>query len=770
MEYLAVDAVSHKPARRERPGYVFSVMPARANLASLCFALLVSCGGGDAPGEEGEAAAAGDESVCGASNPMETPLPGVSERLLTLAYWTEHTENLDEPLLSTDEVRAHNLALSDDPDIGLPISRASLGGQPDAARLAREVDQRLDYIRAKLTDGTYVDAAGARVNVEALRSVPLELRAEIRVALDPIQVRCAPRVEGLFKVPVDPDFDRNNCSTIRTQEPLVRLMRWPNGMWLARSRYTLGWIPGDAPLSAPITDALRDELLSGALVRAAQNTRLRSDDGAELEVARGTLLATTRGEADAIVFADARGAHRGRRSSSFVDVSRPLTRRAFLEEAFARVSRPYGWGGHQGGLDCSRFVMDVLATFGLEMPRHSARQAAAGTYAIDVSEIEQPDSRQRLIDAAAERGIVLLHFPGHIMIYLGRDGEGTPRVIHAFSEYLEPCEDASSAEGGETIRRVDEVTVSDLTLGANTSRGSFLERITDVVILGTRVGPGLSGIAVPREPAPVAMPGADDACDDSLAVRVFRSPERPNPRQPLRVFVTATEELGPMQLALFDPGGERHVPDPRRTGGPPHMVWAEIENPQAGRWTAVLGDGEHIAACERLTVSPYRPRAEPPDPTYVWRPRFRWEADTEALFSGFVEQLFDYPIEDELTWPNLSVLLADRSRNILFNHFSQNEEEDIPLQTRLRGPARTSCARTSRGRWGCRSAIACAHAADTGSFRDARSCCRPNGSTNRRRACRRFGGSSTRRSSARCTRRQGARIRRTRRPRSTRFR
>ncbi|MCA9604576.1 MAG: hypothetical protein KC619_03215, partial [Myxococcales bacterium] len=267
---------------------------------------------------------------------------------------------------------------------------------------------------------------------------------------------------------------------------------------------------------------------------------------------------------------------------------------------------------------------------------------------------------------------------GHIMLYLGRDAAGTPMAIHSFSEYLEPCA-AEGGEGEETLRRVDRVTVSDLTLGRDTSRRSFLERLERIVVLGQRVGPGLIGTATARAATPPDVPPAP-RCDDSLDVRVFHSPERPNPSQPLRVFVTSTRELGPMQLSLIDPEGHRHTPQLRRLGGPPFTFVAEMPRPRDGRWTVVLGDGPNVAACELLHVSRYPPQADRVDPEVVWEPRFRWEADTEALFSAFVEALFDFPIEEELTWPNLSVLLENPRQNILFNHFGQNEEERIPLR------------------------------------------------------------------------------------------
>jgi hypothetical protein len=645
---------------------------------------LVACGGTTSAGPSGEPTPNGSDgaSLCPATAPAPDPLPGIEPEHLTLTYWLERSAelgDLDAPLLTPAQIATHDRAMTADTENGLPIDRGSLLSAPDPARLEREVRQRLAYLREKIGSGEYVDSAGARLApaaAAAFADATLTVALELRVATGNVELRCGPRTEGLYKVPVDAVFDRNNCSTVRPQEPLQILMRWPNGMRLARTRYSIGWIDDDAPLSAPVSGDAAGRLLTGATLRAPSGTRLTAADGASSTLATDALLST---DAEGrVLFADASGVHAAP-ATGLAATARPLTRRAVLEEAFRRLDQPYGWGGNDGGLDCSRFVMDVLETFGLELPRHSGRQAVSGTYTIELAaeghEIEDAGERERLIDAAARQGIVLLHFPGHIMLYLGRDAGGTQRVIHAFSEYVEPCE----TEGDEILRRVDRVTVTDLAMGAGSSRRSFLERLTQIVILGQQVGPELIGVASPRASVPVVIPETR-ACEDSLDVRVFRSPEQPNVRQPLRVFVTSTRELGPAELAFVDADGHRHTPSTRRLGGPPFTYWAEIERPSAGRWRVALGDGANVAACETVTVSPYPARPEVVQPEVVWTPRFRWEADTEALYSAFVEQLFDYPIDEELTWPNLSVLLQDRSRNILFDHFGRNEEARIPLQ------------------------------------------------------------------------------------------
>ena len=107
------------------------------------------------------------------------------------------------------------------------------------------------------------------------------------------------------------------------------------------------------------------------------------------------------------------------------------------------------------------------------------------------------NERERLLlmDAAARRGIVLLHFPGHIMLYLGRTEAGQPMALHAFAEYMQPCDAEVQKQTGrsETLMMVDRLTVSNLELGRGSSRRSFLERITHLTILGQSAGTALRG-------------------------------------------------------------------------------------------------------------------------------------------------------------------------------------------------------------------------------------------------------------------------------------
>lgn len=564
---------------------------------------------------------------CPVTQPAPRPLPNVNPARETLSYWLERASeagDLDEVLMNREAIRIHNLALRT-ADAGKPLGQVDLLDAVDRGALLAQVNERLAYMNARGSAGTYVDGNDqplSRValgDFETVETLPAAA-PEWRLAKGLISLRCGPSARGLYTSPPDPDFDRNVCSTIRSGEPLQLLGRWSNGMWLARTPYALGWINSDAPLSEPMTQATIASILQGR--------------------------------------------------------ERPLSRRALLEAAFAFLGGKYGWAGRGGGHDCSRFLLDLFSQFGIELPRHSGRQAFAGTFSIDVSTLDNNQEKLLLIEASARRGIVLLQLPGHIMLYLGKTEDGVPMVMHAFSEFLTQCPHGE----GEIVNRTDEIAVSDLSLGAGTSRTDFLNRITRIAVFGKSPGAELAGSATLRPPAPAVFP-PKRKCDDTTRTAIFRSPSRPHPGQPLRVVMTASDDPESATLAVRDPNGRVHSPEVHRLGAPPFTQWVELAAPMPGKWMAVLADGPQILACEQITVFRHpaerQPRTEA-QPT--WQPRWRWEEDTENLFAAFVEQLFIEPSDPEQTWPDLKTLTHDPARNLLYDHRFVGEDQELELK------------------------------------------------------------------------------------------
>ena len=590
-------------------------------LAAFAAVVCVSCVScrDDAP------ATADRDPNCPEVRQVEPPLTNVAPEHERLEYWLTRAEtygDLDTPLLGPEDVQRHDLALRE-PANGEPLGHADLSVPVDEGALLVQVGERLEYLRAKVRDGALVDAKGKALGTDALSSFEppdgLELLQQWRLSKELKPLRCGPYSEGLYHAPVDLDFDRNRCSTIRPGEVVQLLARWPNGLYLARTPYALGWVD--------------DEDLSGPLSVESLQEKLRAPD------------------------------------------PQPFTRRALLTEAFSLLGAPYGWGGKDGGYDCSRFLLELFGRFGIDLPRHSTRQAKAGTFSVDVSKVQDLNEKRLLLEAAARRGVALLHFPGHIMMYLGTTEEGVPMVMHAFSEYLTPCD----GTGLETVNRVDRVAISDLSLGERSSRTDFLSRTTHITVIGRTPGPALTANAVLRPSAPAVRP--EGACRDSQGNAIFPSPRRPHAVQPLRVIATSERDPGIVALVLYGPNGERVNAEEHLLDGPPFSRFVEIAQPTPGNWIAVLGEGDRTLACHRFVVTARAPHATRRQPTGpAWATTRQWSRSTENLYSAFIEQLFRDPAGEDMTWTQLQEVIGDSERNLLYDYRLQGEDARLSLK------------------------------------------------------------------------------------------
>jgi hypothetical protein len=534
---------------------------------------------------------------CPAQAAASPLLPGVTAEHRSAAYWLARAADADEVLMSPQEIATLNRALAGAPE--------ELRGQRDlrqpvvAAEIAAQVAARLSWLRERFERGEFLAARPDVAQWLALPDPLPEVRPELRVTLAPVQFFCAPSAEP-FRA-AEGRSDRNHCSLARPQELVQLLAPWPGGLVLARTSYTWGWVRAGGPWSPPLPAPLIDAYASGpfAMVAPAAVPALAAAGGDRVRLP----LAPQR--ADAVLVASAAGfATVAAAPAALSPVPRPLTRRAVLEQAFRHLDATYGWGGEGGGHDCSSLLMDLFASFGLALPRHSGRQAQAGTYRLDVSAASESE-RLAVLDAAQESGIVLLEFPGHIMLYLGRDHRDRPMVLHAFADYLSPC-----PGGGETVHVVDRVQVSDLELGRGSSRRAFIERLRHITVFGKGPPAALAGAAVQRPPVQPVRPSAR-SCRRAGSERLWISPAQVVRARPVRAVAALARDPGPVALLFFDPLGRVHAPANLRLGGPPHGYVAEAVAATPGWWTAVLGDGDRIEACRRFEVLRQAP-AQPP--------------------------------------------------------------------------------------------------------------------------------------------------------------
>jgi hypothetical protein len=179
--------------------------------------------------------------------------------------------------------------------------------------------------------------------------------------------------------------------------------------------------------------------------------------------------------------------------------------------------------------------------------------------------------------------------------------------------------------------------------------------------------------AAARSPAEAAS----DACGDAAELTVLPSPLAPWKGAPLRVMVVAEKPVEGV-LSLIAPDGSVAAKSSDRHGAAPYSWFAEVAAPAAGTWHATLTRGHAPAECSPVTrdivVSARKPEPLRTPSGSFWQVRSSWNSTSEALFSAWIEKLFDAPPDQDLSWKVWHEVLRDRSRNFLFNYLGRDED------------------------------------------------------------------------------------------------
>ncbi len=145
-----------------------------------------------------------------------------------------------------------------------------------------------------------------------------------------------------------------------------------------------------------------------------------------------------------------------------------LTGREILNQAFKMLGERYGWGGLYNRRDCSRFVQDIFASFGLVLPRDAWAQEMLGS---KNKILFEGNSEERKVQLRSLRPGNPLYMPGHTLIYLGQDN-GRFFAIHDGAGYKDSKGKKISVHG---------VFVVDLSLRTMNSDKSYLELLTSAL-------------------------------------------------------------------------------------------------------------------------------------------------------------------------------------------------------------------------------------------------------------------------------------------------
>jgi disulfide bond formation protein DsbB len=164
----------------------------------------------------------------------------------------------------------------------------------------------------------------------------------------------------------------------------------------------------------------------------------------------------------------------------------------------------------------------------------------------------------------------------------------------------------------------------------------------------------------------VGVAQAATPCGQSDTVRIWTAPLAARPGARLEVVAVAIDgELA--ELLVTDPMGRRSKLAAVRGGGPPWSLRGALASPDSGRYRIEAKRAGRVVACTEVVVGGGAGN----------RGSGMWDVETQAFYAAWVEQLFDAPPEQPLSFPSLAPLLRDPARNFLHGYLGKNEESGL---------------------------------------------------------------------------------------------
>ncbi len=419
-------------------------------------------------------------------------LPGVGQDMKRPGFWIARQQSPDKIVLNPQQIEAFNLQLIENLKFIKDISRfpASMSGnefKKSQTEIIKSLRCQNLYLAGHSRAGdNFYRAIERNINLE---SVPGDIPVRFGFISSFANQRIIPTGEGLCEKPIDTDFDQLQNSGLDIGTPVAALHRSRDSKWYyVESPLSGGWVEADKIAFCELKEMESYARDHKPIVVTSRKADIYLDPEFKEYygyVRMGAALAAG-GKSDTHVaevivpLRENTGTASIKRcymrNESVREGYLPYTARNIIQQAFELLNEPYGWGDIRGEQDCSRFIQQIFATTGIELPRNSAFQGKTGILIAEFDKTVSDNEKIEILKTKASGGLTLLYLSGHIMIYLGTVGD-MPYAIHATSAYRE------NIAGRDRTRLINRVTVSDLSLGKGSSKGSLLERLIAIRLI-----------------------------------------------------------------------------------------------------------------------------------------------------------------------------------------------------------------------------------------------------------------------------------------------
>lgn len=415
-------------------------------------------------------------------------IPHVLPEMEHADYWVTQLSEADRVILSLRQIETLNqkflraeptavdpLALEE--RVGTSFLLAALEKEEAALLQKKLYDHRGHLVRKPFLNNLK--------SLCALRNLPDLLPVRFGLIIEECSVRTFPTTEPVVEKRGDVAFDLLQQTTLSPGTPVALLWESQDGKWLyLASKLLRGWAKKESVAFFENKEALFKHLSFPKIVVTEREVPVfENRDGEPVTSWKmGTVLHTDLLLEDGDFFLIHRPERRpdGRvllthaflRKKTVQTDFLPLTSRQILTQAFKLHGAPYGWGGLQGGWDCSSFLRDVFATMGVELPRNSGPQSRIGKILATFSKDAKKEGKQQALNQAIP-ATTFVKLDNHLMLYLGKR-DNRQYVLHSTAGYRRKT--LLREKGVKTFR----VLVSDMELGRGSKRGSLFDRLISV--------------------------------------------------------------------------------------------------------------------------------------------------------------------------------------------------------------------------------------------------------------------------------------------------
>ncbi|HZL10942.1 MAG TPA: hypothetical protein VFC65_13175 [Prolixibacteraceae bacterium] len=163
-----------------------------------------------------------------------------------------------------------------------------------------------------------------------------------------------------------------------------------------------------------------------------------------------------------------------------------------------------------------------------------------------------------------------------------------------------------------------------------------------------------------------------DNSDNSQVVNALLvSPKNPRPGQEFRVLVTGGESLRKSKVVVSGPTGSIESGESRSGEGLPFWRIDEFKAESEGNYHVTLLSGNTTVFSLEFPVTD-----KPSQPTSqaVWNTERGWDSQTEALYSSWINALFQ-DADERSSWTALHEVTQNRDQNFLYDYLSLGEDD-----------------------------------------------------------------------------------------------